>query len=106
MKETKQRKENWRYFQEKYPEAREAYEAYGRAMGESAGPLDSRTCALIKVAVSAASQYDHALRRHIEQAVQSGCTNDEIEHAILQIATTSGFPRMMTALKIWREEQA
>ena len=100
------RKENWKYFRTKYPAAHEAYQDFGKAMGPDGGPLDEKTCALIKVGIAAASQFDYALRSHIEKALNAGCTNDEIEHAILQTATTAGFPRMMTALLIWREEKS
>ena len=32
----------------------------------------------------------------------AGCSREEIEHAILLIAPTVGFPRMMNALMIFR----
>jgi 4-carboxymuconolactone decarboxylase len=99
------RKENWKYFRHGYPEAHEAYEAFGKALGSDNGPLDAKTCALVKLGIAAASQYDLALRSHIEKALAAGCTPDEVEHAILQTATTAGFPRMMAALMIWREEK-
>ncbi len=100
------RKENWKYFRHTYPEAHEAYEAFGKALGSNGGPLDAKTCSLIKVGIAAASQYDLALRSHIEKALNADCTPEDVEHAILQAATTTGFPRMMAALKIWREERA
>jgi alkylhydroperoxidase/carboxymuconolactone decarboxylase family protein YurZ len=99
------RKENWKYFRHHYPEAHEAYEAFGRSLGPDGGPLDARVCALIKLGIAAASQYDMALRSHIEKAITAGCTPEEVEHAILQSATSAGFPRMMAALMIWREER-
>lgn len=99
------RKENWKYFRQNYPDAHKAYEAFGKSLGPEAGPLDAKTCALVKLGIAAASQYDLALRSHIEKALNVGCTGDEVEHAILQTATTTGFPRMMAALKIWREEK-
>ena len=98
-----QRKENWEYFKKKYPEADKAYEALGKALHEKGGPLPERERCLIKVAIAAASQYDLALRSHVERALEAGCTREEIEHAILLTATTVGFPRMMTALLIFRE---
>gem|GEM_PF-666973 len=101
----KARKENWKYFRHKYPEAHDAYETFGKALGPDGGPLDGKTCALIKLGIAAASQYDMAMRSHIEKALNSGCSPEEVEHAILQSATTAGFPRMMTALMIWREEK-
>jgi len=100
------RKENWRYFREKYPEAWKAYESFGLSLGNVAGPLDSKTRALIKLGIAAASQYDYALRTRIERAITASCTLDEIEHAILQAATTAGYARMMAALMIFREEKA
>ena len=99
------RKENWKYFRQHHPEAHEAYEAFGKALGTEGGPLDGKTCALIKVGIAAASQYDLATRSHIEKALNAGCSPEEVEHAILQTATTTGFPRMMAALMIWREEK-
>ena len=100
------RKEHWKYFVKKYPDAHKAYEAFGKALSEDGGPLDAKTRALVKVGVAVASQYDYALRRHIEKAMSAGCTADELEHAILLTATTTGFPRMMAALLILREELA
>lgn len=99
------RKENWKYFRHNYPEAHEAYESFGKALGSNKGPLDAKTCALIKLGISAASQFDLALRSHIEKALNAGCTPEEVEHSIMQTATTAGFPRMMAALMIWREEK-
>ena len=99
------RKENWKYFRQTYSEAHEAFEAFGKALGPNSGPLDAKTCALVKLGIAAASQYDLALRSHIERALSAGCTPEEVEHAILQTATTAGFPRMMAALMIWREEK-
>ena len=99
------RKENWKYFRHTYPEAHDAYEAFGKSLGSENGPLDAKTCALIKLGIAAASQYNLALRSHIEKALSAGCTGEEVEHAILQTATTAGFPRMMAALMILREEK-
>ena len=99
------RKENWKYFQEKYPEAWKAYEAFGKSLGSDGGPLAPKCCALIKLGIAAASQFDYALRTQIERAVSASCSLDEIEHAILQTATTGGYARMMAALMIFREEK-
>lgn len=103
-KKQKIRQENYRYFQEKHPEILEAYERFGYLLHEKGGPLDEKTRWLIKVAVSAASQYDFALQTHIEKALKAGCTKEEIEHAILLVAPSAGFPKTMTALMVMREE--
>ncbi len=100
------RQENWSYFKTRFPAAHEAYEKFGKALHEESGPLAERECELIKVAVAAASQLDYALRYHIERALGSGCSAEEVEHAIVLTATTAGFPRMMGALMVFRETMA
>ena len=99
----KRRKKNFRYFKENHPEIYKAYEDFGKELHEKGGPLDEKSRWLIKIGVSAASQYEFALQTHIEKAMKAGCTAAEIEHAILLIASTAGFPRMMNALMIFRE---
>lgn len=100
-----QRQDNWKYFQEKFPEIHQSYEDYAKAIHEKGGPLSERERCLIKVAVAAASQFDYALRSHVERALKAGCSIAEIEHAILLTATTAGFPRMMSALMVFRDEE-
>ena len=104
-KRMNQRQDNWKYFQDTFPEVHQAYEEYGKAIHEKGGPLNERERCLIKVAVAAASQFDYALRSHVEKALSAGCTISEIEHAILLTAPTVGFPRMMSALMVFRDEE-
>jgi AhpD family alkylhydroperoxidase len=93
---------NLKYLTEKHGEIYEAYEHFGRLVHEKGGPLDEKTRWLIKIAVSASCQYEYALRTHILKALKSGCSKEEIEHAILLIAPTAGFPKMMEGLLILR----
>ncbi len=97
-----ERHENLKYFKENHREIYKSYEEFGRNLHDKGGPLDEKSRWLIKIAVSAASQYEFALQTHIEKARKAGCTREEIEHAILLIAPTAGFPRMMNALMIFR----
>jgi len=101
MKE--ERMENLKYFREKHPQIFEAYEKFGSALHENGGPLDEKTRWLIKIAVSASSQYEYALQTHIEKALNCGCTPEEIEHTLLLIAPSAGFPKMMSGLMVLRE---
>ncbi|MBB6481643.1 carboxymuconolactone decarboxylase family protein [Spirochaeta isovalerica] len=103
-KKEKIKVENFRYFREKHKEIAEAYDHFGQLLHEKGGPLDEKTRWLIKIAVSAASQYDFALHTHIEKALAAGCTPEEIEHAILLVAPTVGFPKAMGALMVFREK--
>lgn len=93
---------NLKYLVEKHGEIYDAYEHFGKLVHEKGGPLDQKTCWLLKVALSACNQYEYALRTHILKALKDGCTMEEIEHAILLVAPTCGFPKMMKALLILR----
>ncbi|OQB25168.1 MAG: Carboxymuconolactone decarboxylase family protein [Firmicutes bacterium ADurb.Bin182] len=94
---------NLEYLMHNHGEIYEAYENYGRLVHEKGGPLDEKTRWLIKVALSACCQYENALITHILKAQKSGCTKEEIEHAILLVAPTSGFPKMMHGLLLLRD---
>ena len=96
--------ENLRSFIKNHGEIYEAYEEYGTKLHEEGGPLDEKTRWLIKVAISACCQYEFALRTHIRKAIESDCSREEIEHAILLVAPSGGFPKMMEALLVLRDE--
>lgn len=95
---------NLDYFSRKHKEIYEAYQRYGKLIHEDGGPIGEKERWLIKVALSASCGYDLALRTHIQKARAAGCAREEIEHAILLTAPTAGFPTMMTALLVLREE--
>jgi len=94
---------NLDYFIEKHGDIYEAYENYGRLVHEKGGPLDEKTRWLIKVALSTECQNEYSLRTHILKAQSAGCTPEEIEHAIILVAPTAGFPKMMRGILIARE---
>lgn len=96
--------ENLEYFQNNHKDIYEAYQNFGKTLHEEGGPLDEKTRWLVKVVVSATSEYQYALRTHINKALRNGCTKEEIEHAMLLIAPTAGFPKTMEAIMILREE--
>jgi len=87
----------------RHPEIYDAYSEFGRTVHERGGPLDERTRWLVKVATSAALGLGKAQLTHMAKAVAAGCTAEELEHAILLIAPTAGFPRMMEAMERFRE---
>ena len=94
---------NLKYLVQNHGDIYEAYERFGKLVHENGGPLDKKTCWLIKVAISASCQCENALITHILKALKAGCSKEEIEHAILLVAPTSGFPKMMQALLSLRE---
>lgn len=93
---------NFGYFREKHPEIYDAYERFGKLVHEQGGPLDEKTRWLIKIAITSSGQNEFALRTHIKKALRSGCSADEIEHAILLTAPSAGFPVMMEAILVLR----
>ena len=89
-------------FTKNYPEVAEAYSALGDAV-HKAGPLDEKTRALIKIAISGGSKTQGAFHAHVRKARQLGVSYDEIRHAALLSTPTIGFPNMM-ALMSWIED--
>ena len=94
---------NLKYLTENHGEIYQAYEHFGKLVHEKGGPLDEKTRWLIKIALSTDCQYEFALRTHILKALKSGCTKEEIEHTLLLVAPTCGFPKMMKGLLILRD---
>lgn len=84
-------------FSEDYPKVAEAYEKLGNAV-HSAGPLDERTRALIKLAISTGARLEGAVHSHARKAVKAGCKPEEMRHAVLLSLPTIGLPSMIAAL--------
>lgn len=93
---------NLNYLIENHGEIYEAYEHYGRLVHEKGGPLDQKTRWLIKIALSTDCQNEYSLRTHILKAFAAGCTKEEIEHVLLLVGPTCGFPKGMRGLLILR----
>ena len=89
-------------FVEAYPEVGAAYRSLGEAAA-TAGPLDKKTTALIKLAMSMASAQEGATHSHTRKALDAGASPEEIRHAVIQGVTTLGFPSMMRGLA-WVED--
>ena len=86
----------YREFVGKFPALGDAHEAVAEAVAK-AGPLDARTCELIKIGVSLGAGLDSAVRSHVRKAMQAGATEAEIEQAVLLGMNTVGFPRTVAA---------
>ena len=89
-------------FMEKYPEIGTAYEQLGESV-HKAGPLDVKTRALIKIAISVGAKMEGAVHSHTRKALKAGCTPDEIKHVVLLSLPTLGFPSMMAGL-VWVDD--
>lgn len=89
-------------FKEEYPEIAEAYEKLGDAVHTS-GPLDDKSRALIKLAMSTAAGFEGAVHSHTRKALEKGITEGEIRQTVLLALPTIGLPKMMAALS-WVED--
>lgn len=79
-----------------HPALMSAYEELGEACAK-AGPLDARSVALVKLAVSLSAGLEGAAHSATRKALLAGCTPEELEHVALLLTPTVGFPTMMRA---------
>jgi 4-carboxymuconolactone decarboxylase len=84
-------------FTQDYPEIAAAYESLGNAV-HSAGPLDEKTRALVKLAISTGARLEGAVHSHTRKALNVGCTPEELRQVALLSLPTVGLPSMMAAL--------
>ena len=75
----------------------------GRRVTQSAGPLDSKTRALVKLAIAIGALREGAVHSHSRRALEVGCTPDELRHVGVLAITTIGFPSTMAAMS-WVED--
>ena len=96
----------WSTFRELDPDFLEAYLAF-RAVPQRKGPLPQKTKELILIAINAATThlYGPGVRRHIQNALAAGATQEEILEAI-QLTTVMGIHSCNLAIPILLEEVA
>lgn len=85
-----------------YPEIFEAHEKLGTEL-KKAGPLDEKTLQLIQLAAAGAVGSEGAVHSHTRRALTAGASADEIQHALLALISTVGFPRVMATLSWSRD---
>jgi molybdopterin-guanine dinucleotide biosynthesis protein A/alkylhydroperoxidase/carboxymuconolactone decarboxylase family protein YurZ len=90
-------------FTAKFPALAAAHESIGKAV-DVVGPLDRKTCELIKIGLSVGAGLETATRSHVRRAIEHGATEAEIEQAILLAMNTCGFPRTVMAWQ-WARRQ-
>jgi 4-carboxymuconolactone decarboxylase len=83
-------------FRDENPEIAERYHDLGDAV-HRAGPLDEKTRALIKIALSTGAGLEGAVHAHVRKALALGLTREEITHTIILALTTLGWPTMHSA---------
>ncbi len=92
----------YRNLRKNHPKIAAAHEALGEAT-QSAGPLDQRTRALVKLAMSVGARHEGAVHAHTRKALDAGATPEDVRHVALLATTTLGFPTAMATLT-WIED--
>jgi 4-carboxymuconolactone decarboxylase len=81
----------------RYPAVFEAHEQLGAKL-KNAGPLDEKTLQLIQLAAAGAAGSEGAVHSHTRRALAAGASTEEINHALLSLISTIGFPKAMAAI--------
>ncbi len=102
MSEKKKISKHYRHLKSNFPEVLEAVENLGATIRQ-AGPLDKKTTELIQLAGAAATGSTGAVHSHAKRALGAGASREEIEHALLVLVSTIGFPKVAAALA-WIQE--
>jgi len=84
-------------FTDQYPAVAKAYEQLGDAV-HGAGPLDEKTRALVKLAISTGARLEGAVHAHARKALAAGVKPEELRHVVMLSLPTIGLPSMMAAL--------
>src|SRR5690606_17547112 len=75
----------------RYPAFIQALSRLGETV-QSLGPLDARTCHLIQLAAAAARGSEGAVHSHARRALEAGASADDVNHTLLCLTSTIGFP--------------
>ncbi len=102
MSEKKKISGHYQYLKSNFPDVLDAVENLG-ATARSAGPLDKKTTELIQLGVAAATGSTGAVHSHARRALAAGADRREVEHALLVLVSTIGFPKVAAALA-WIQE--
>lgn len=89
-------------FHKDFPDVANAYEQLGKAV-HKAGPLNDKTRALIKLAISTGARLEGAVHSHTRKALEVGCSKEEIMQTVMLALPTIGLPSTMAAMS-WVED--
>ena len=88
---------NHRTIARRYPQFMAALDALGEAAA-SAGPLTAKTRHLVQIGAAAAIRSEGAVHSHTRRALAAGASPEEVQHAVIAVTSTIGFPNAMAAL--------
>ena len=82
---------------DEYPEVWQAYQALGEACS-NAGPLDTKTARLVKLALAIGAKSEGAVHSHARRALREGVTPEELQQVAMLAVTSIGWSSSMAAL--------
>lgn len=85
-------------FAERFPRLAEAHSLMKEA-AEQSGPLDAKTCELIRMGIALGADRESSFHSHVRRALEHGATRPEVEQAIVLAMTTCGFSRAVAGWK-------
>jgi 4-carboxymuconolactone decarboxylase len=88
-------------FAERFPALADAHSRMKEA-AEHAGPLDAKTCELIRMGIALGADRESSFHSHVRRALEHGATRSEVEQAIVLAMTTCGFSRAVAGWR-WAE---
>ena len=88
---------NYQSIVKQYPQYMAALDAVGEAAA-NAGPLTEKVRHLVQIGAAAAIRSEGAVHSHTRRALAAGATREEVEHAVIAVTSTIGFPNVMAAL--------
>lgn len=81
----------------KFPKYFSKLEELGEQV-KSQAPFNEKTIQLIQLAGSIANRSEGATHSHAKQALEAGATGEEIQHTVLLLTSSIGFPATMAGL--------
>ena len=89
-------------FRERFPKLAESYDAIGAA-SRDAGPLDEKTCQLVKLALAVGARQEGSVHSHTHRAVNAGASTEELLQVVALAVTSIGFAPAVAAYS-WIQE--
>lgn len=85
-------------FAERFPRLADAHRVMTEAAEES-GPLDAKTCQLIKMGIALGAGHESSFHSHVRRSLEHGASRSEVEQAIVLAMSTCGFSRAVAGWK-------
>jgi len=100
---TKRAPKTFEEFVGAFPAAGRAWEELGQA-GRDAGPLDVKTCQLLKLAIAIGSRSEGAAHSATRKSLEAGASADELYQVVILATSTIGLPNAVAAYTWVRDE--